>query len=223
VKDEAERRSTMTLITPSDPAKKAKATGYYLLPAALRNFVRSRETGLVSVAIVIGLLSGLLVAAISKLSEVAHALLFDIPFDAHLSSTGVISWQRTLFIPILGGAVLAAVGLFFARRIKGQQLADAIEANALYGGRVSFRGSMLISMQTLLSNGFGGSVGLEAGYTQICSAFGSHIGQRLAARRSDMRLLVACGAAGAISAAFRRLREPSLRSRSFWALIRRPG
>jgi len=29
--------------------------------------------------------------------------------------------------------------------------------NALYGGRVSFRGSMLISMQTLLSNGFGGS------------------------------------------------------------------
>ena len=68
--------------------------------------------------------------------------LFDTPFDAHLSSTGVISWQRTLFIPILGGAVLAAVGLLFARRIKGQQLADAIEANALYGVRVSFRGSM---------------------------------------------------------------------------------
>ena len=54
----------------------------------------------------------------------------------------------------------------------------------------------------MLSNGFGGSVGLEAGYTQICSMFGSHVGQRLAARRNDMRLLVACGAAGAISAAF---------------------
>ena len=66
----------------------------------------------------------------------------------------------------------------------------------------SFRGSLLISIQTLLSNGFGGSVGLEAGYTQMCSAFSSHIGRRLAARRNDMRLLVACGAAGAISAAF---------------------
>ena len=128
--------------------------------------------------------------------------MFDIPFDAHLSATGVISWQRTLLIPVLGGVVLAAVGIFFAGRVKGQQLADAIEANALYGGRVSFRGSLLISIQTLLSNGFGGSVGLEAGYTQICAAFSSHIGQRLAARRSDMRLLVACGAAGAISAAF---------------------
>jgi CIC family chloride channel protein len=191
----------MTYVAPVDIAKKAHAAAY-LLPAGLRNFVRNRETGVVSVAILTGLLSGLLVAAISKLSAVAHALLFDIPYDAHLSATGVISWQRTLLIPIVGGIMLAAIGMFFARRIKGQQLADAIEANALYGGRVSLRGSMLISIQTLLSNGFGGSVGLEAGYTQICAAFSSHIGQRLAARRSDMRLLVACGAAGAISAAF---------------------
>lgn len=184
------------------PAKPAAAPGIRLLPLSLRNFVRNRETGLVLVGIVVGLLSGVLVAAISGLSQLFHALLFDIPFDAHLSATGVISWQRTLLIPVLGGLVLALIGLYFARRVKGQQLADAIEANALYGGRVSFRGSLLISIQTLLSNGFGGSVGLEAGYTQICSMFGSHVGQRLAARRNDMRLLVACGAAGAISAAF---------------------
>ncbi|WP_271530285.1 chloride channel protein [Bradyrhizobium sp. CCBAU 25338] len=184
------------------PAKPAAAPGIRLLPLFLRNFVRNRETGPVLVGIVVGLLSGVLVAAISSLSQLFHALLFDIPFDAHLSATGVISWQRTLLIPVLGGLVLALIGLYFARRVKGQQLADAIEANALYGGRVSFRGSLLISTQTLLSNGFGGSVGLEAGYTQICSMFGSHIGQRLAARRNDMRLLVACGAAGAISAAF---------------------
>jgi chloride channel protein, CIC family len=187
---------------PPNATKPAAVPGIRLLPLALRNFVRSRETGLVLVAIVVGLLSGVLVAAISSLSQAAHALLFDIPFDAHLSATGVISWQRTLLVPVVGGLVLALIGLYFASRVKGQQLADAIEANALYGGRVSFRGSLLISIQTLLSNGFGGSVGLEAGYTQICAMFGSHVGQRLAARRNDMRLLVACGAAGAISAAF---------------------
>lgn len=189
----------MTLVLPTPP--KTPASTGYLLPAALRNFVRNRETGVVLVAVLIGLLSGLLVAAISKLSQVFHAVLFDIPFDGHLSATGVISWQRTLLIPTLGGLVVALIGIMVVVRRKGQ-LADAIEANALYGGRVSFRGSMLISLQTLLSNGFGGSVGLEAGYTQICAAFSSHLGQRLAARRSDMRLLVACGAAGAISAAF---------------------
>ena len=190
----------MTYVAPSDSANKPHVARY-LLPIALRNFVRSRETGVVAVAIVIGLISGVLVAAISQLSNVAHALLFDIPFDAHLSATGVISWQRTLLIPTLGGVVLAVIAAVFAGRLKGQ-FADAIEANALYGGRVAMRGSLLISIQTLLSNGFGGSVGLEAGYTQICAAFSSQIGKRLAARRSDMRLLVACGAAGAISAAF---------------------
>jgi chloride channel protein, CIC family len=190
----------MTYAAPTEGAGKPHV-GAYLLPIGLRNFVRSRETGVVAVAIMIGLISGVLVAAISELSGMAHALLFDIPFDAHLSATGVISWQRTLLIPTLGGAILATVAALFAGRLKGQ-LADAIEANALYGGRVGMRGSLLISIQTLLSNGFGGSVGLEAGYTQICAAFSSQIGKRLAARRSDMRLLVACGAAGAISAAF---------------------
>ncbi|WP_245475819.1 chloride channel protein [Bradyrhizobium sp. Leo170] len=128
--------------------------------------------------------------------------MFDIPFDEHLSSAKFILWQRALLVPIIGGAILALIAVFFSRKLRGQQLADAIEANALYGGHLSMRGSLLISIQTLLSNGFGGSVGLEAGYTQICAAFGSLFGQRLAARRSDMRLLVACGAAGAISAAF---------------------
>lgn len=118
-------------------AKPAPAPGIRLLPQFLRNFVRNRETGLVLVAIVVGLLSGVLVAAISGLSQISHALLFDIPFDAHLSATGVISWQRTLLIPALGGLILALIGLYFVRRVKGQQLADAIEANALYGGRVS--------------------------------------------------------------------------------------
>src|SRR4051794_31692132 len=183
------------------PAKSAPAGGFWLLPAGLRNFVRSRETGLVLVSIVIGLLSGLLVGLIGSLSEVAHALLFDIPYDAHLSATGMISWQRTLLVPISGGVVLATIGWITAGKLKGQ-LSDAIEANALYCGPGSFPGRPLISIQTLLSNGFGGSVGLEAGYTQICAMFGSHVGQRLAARRNDMRLLVACGAAGAISAAF---------------------
>jgi chloride channel protein, CIC family len=173
----------------------------YLLPVAFRNFVRNRETGLVAVAIVVGLLSGLLVTGISRLSQMAHVVLFGIPLDAHLSA-GVNSWARALLVPTLGGAVLSAIAIFFSGRPKGQQLADAIEANALYGGRVSMRGSLLIALQTLLSNGFGGSVGLEAGYTQICAAFGSYFGQRVAARRTDMRLLVACGAAGAISAAF---------------------
>ena len=190
----------MRLVAPREN-KEAEATARFLLPAWLRAFVRNRETGLVITGMLIGVISGVLVAAIGQLSQLAHVLLFDIPRDGHLSSTPVISWQRIVFVPIAGGAVLAVLALLFNNRLKGQ-LADAIEANALLGGRLSMRGSIYVSLQTLVSNGFGGSVGLEAGYTQICSAISSWFGRTLAASRSYMRLLVACGAAAAISAAF---------------------
>ena len=59
-----------------------------------------------------------------------------------------------------------------------------------------------MTAQTILSNGVGASVGLEAGYTQICSALASRLGRSFRLRRNDLRLLVGCGAAGAIAAAF---------------------
>ena len=79
---------------------------------------------------------------------------------------------------------------------------DPIEANALHGGRMSLSDSLIVTAQTMLSNGVGASVGLEAGYTQISSALASRLGRSFRLRRNDLRLLVGCGAAGAIAAAF---------------------
>jgi CIC family chloride channel protein len=62
--------------------------------------------------------------------------------------------------------------------------------------------TLLVMGQVLVSNGFGGSVGLEAGYTQAGSGLASNLGARLRLRRSDLRVLVGAGAAGAIAAAF---------------------
>ena len=45
-------------------------------------------------------------------------------------------------------------------------------------------------------------MGLEAGYTQIGAGAASLIGQYLTLRRNDLRLIVGCGAAAAIAAAF---------------------
>lgn len=110
-------------------------------------------------------------------------------------------WWRAILVTTMGGAVLALFAWWAGNRFRGR-LADAIEANALHGGRLSIGGSLYITAQTLISNGFGMSVGLEAAYTQICAALASLLGRGLAARRADMRLLVACGAAGGIAAAF---------------------
>src|SRR5207245_5029153 len=69
-------------------------------------------------------------------------------------------------------------------------------------GRMSFRGSLIGALQTIWSSGIGASVGLEAGYTQLASGIGSRIGSAFRLRRRDLRVLVGCGAAGAIAGAF---------------------
>jgi CIC family chloride channel protein len=67
---------------------------------------------------------------------------------------------------------------------------------------MSLTGSLIVVLQTVMSNGVGASVGLEAGYTQIGSAIASRMGHAFRVRRNDLRLLVGCGAAAAIAGAF---------------------
>lgn len=176
------------------------ATVKLLLPQRIRNFVRSREAGLVLVSLLVGLISGGLVWFVGWSVQTMHVLLFGLPFDSRLSAAEHLPAWRVLAIPTAGGLLLS--GLALLGRRMGGRLADAIEANALYGGRLSLTGSILVTLQTMVSCGFGASVGLEAGYAQICAAVASRFGLVLAARRADLRLLVACGAGGAISAAF---------------------
>ena len=170
-------------------------------PPWLRAFVRTREVGLALAAVGIGAVSGVLVAAMSDSAQLLHEIVFGVHQGQHLSGSFGLAHWRVLVGPALGGVVLTALAYWARSRFPGR-LFDAIEANALHGGRMSFGGSLYITVQTVLSSGFGASVGLEAGYTQIGSAFASLMGRGLAARRNDMRLLVTCGAAGAISAAF---------------------
>ncbi|MDE2364542.1 MAG: chloride channel protein [Hyphomicrobiales bacterium] len=172
-----------------------------LFPPAIRAFVRTSELGLAVVALVIGLVSGLLVSGMSLFSQFAHEILFGLPRGQHLSLSVDLDPWRTVAAIAGGGLALAMLTRWAGTRFRGR-LADAIEANALHGGRLSVGGSLFITVQTMISNGCGASVGLEAAYTQICSAFSSVFGRALGARRNDMRVLVACGAAGAIAAAF---------------------
>lgn len=170
-------------------------------PQRLRVFVRTREAGLFLVALAIGAIGGLSVAALGTLAQFMHERLFGLAAEAHLSAAPIAANWRIVGATTAGGVALAVLIRVAGRRVRGLAV-DVVEANALHGGRMSGLGSVYIVAQTLLSNGFGLSVGLEAAYTQLAGALGSRIGRSLAARRGDMRLFVACGAATAIAAAF---------------------
>jgi chloride channel protein, CIC family len=178
------------------------ATSRYLeAPRRLRAFVRAHETSLVVLAALIGTIGGVVVLAMSVAVAGLHALLFNISIRERLSSQTSVETLRALLVPSLGGLLLGAAFLWLSRWRPAREI-DPIEANALHGGRMSFRGSVIVALQTVWSSGVGASVGLEAGYTQLSSGLAASLGRGFHLRRADQRIMVGCGAAAAIAGAF---------------------
>jgi CIC family chloride channel protein len=169
--------------------------------ARLRGLVRSSNTALAFTAVLVGAGAGAIVTVLAGLSQAMHSLFFGIPLDVRLSAVDRIEPWRALAAPVMGGVLLGLIELW-RKRVGARSAVDPVEANALRGGQMSLRDSVVVTVQTLISNGFGASVGLEAGYTQIGGGLASRLGIALKLRRSDLRIMVGCGAAGAIAAAF---------------------
>ena len=170
------------------------------VPHRLRAIVRARESSVIVLAALVGAVAGLVVAGMGAVVGLMHMLLFKLPAGERLSAQVSIDPLIVFLVPCLGGLLFGLVSAYIARR-RGTEV-DPVEANALHGGRMSMRGSLIVAGQTLWSSGVGASVGLEAGYTQLASGLASKIGGAFRLRRSDMRVLVGCGAAGAIAGAF---------------------
>jgi CIC family chloride channel protein len=137
----------------------------------------------------------------SLIAQYMHVTLYGLALGDRLSGQVELNPVRTALTLGLGGLAVGLVSLGVQRYWPSRAI-DPIEANALYGGRMSLNDSLIVVLQTLMSNGVGASVGLEAGYTQIGSALASRLGRSFRVRRTDLRLLVGCGAAAAIAGAF---------------------
>ncbi|MGF9692198.1 chloride channel protein [Rhizobium sp. 0TCS1.26] len=191
----------MRLIETVSAAPPVKALVARLKLVKRKAFARGSEIGLIFSSIAIGLAAGAAVSGMSWVSRSMHSMIFGIGMSEWLSSSTIDNKLLVLLAPICGG-ILLGLFLYILSRKRKRQIVDPIEANALFGGRISLTDSVIVAVQNLISNGFGASVGLEAGYTQLSAGIGSKLGTKLRLRREDMRILVGCGAAGAIAAAF---------------------
>jgi CIC family chloride channel protein len=168
--------------------------------ALVRSRIRASEVWLVVVAIMVGAGAGVLTSAVSFCAHAVQAVLYGLGPGERLSAIDHLSPLRALALPA-GGVVLGLATWAWARRRPGTPV-DPVEANALHGGRMSARDSVFVAVQSVISNGSGASVGLEAAYAQLGAGFGSVVGRALNLRRSDMRAFVGAGAGAGIAAAF---------------------
>jgi chloride channel protein, CIC family len=185
------------------PHRPRRAFGDAVLhaPQTLRALVRADEIWLVVLAAFVGCGAGIAVWAMTETTQLIHQLLFNIGPNERLSAMVELDPIRTVAVPALGGLLLGLLGIAVVR-YRPRRAVDPIEANALYGGRMSLNDSLIVVVQTILSNGVGASIGLEAGYTQAGSGLASRFGRMFRVRRNDLRLLVGCGAAAGIAGAF---------------------
>ena len=107
-----------------------------------------------------------------------------------------------VLVPVAGGLLYGPLIDRFAREARGHGVPEVMLAVAERGGRIRPQVAVIKSLASAICIGCGGSVGREGPIVQIGSALGSTLGQMLRVPESRLRLLVACGAAGGISATF---------------------
>jgi chloride channel protein, CIC family len=104
--------------------------------------------------------------------------------------------------PVIGGLIYGPLVSRFAPEARGHGVPEVMYAVNRLGGRMRPQVPIVKSLASAVCIGSGGSVGREGPIVQIGSALGSMTGQALRLPESQLRLLVACGAAGGISATF---------------------
>jgi chloride channel protein, CIC family len=185
--------------------------GWLRMPAGrlarLRRAVQRGPAGLVALALVTGFGAGLGAIAFRWLIG-AFTFVFTGQSDygatsrpVHPLLPGLGVWF-IVFVPALGGLLYGPLIDRFAREARGHGVPEVMLAVAEHGGRIRPRVAVVKSLASAICLGSGGSVGREGPIVQIGSALGSSIGQALRVGEANLRLLVACGAAGGISATF---------------------
>lgn len=106
-----------------------------------------------------------------------------------------------LLLPCLG-AVVAALPLLLALRVDKRRIPDYMEAFSLGNGRLPRRQGLLRSISAVLSLGTGACIGKEGALMQIAAVAASAAGRWLHVSPHRLRLMVGCGAAAGMTAAF---------------------
>lgn len=153
---------------------------------------------MVALAVVVGVGAGYGAVVFRWLISTAHYGFFG-GMQAALPWMG--RWY-VILVPAAGGLFVGPLVYFFAREAKRHGVPEVMLAVMHDGGRIRPRVAVVKSLASAICIGSGGSVGREGPIVQIGSALGSTLGQVLRLSEERVRLLVACGAAGGISATF---------------------
>jgi chloride channel protein, CIC family len=145
-------------------------------------------------SIFIGVISGLLVVSFRVAINWIQLLT--------LGSAPQAGLLRLIFVPVIVGAVVAALVQFFFPAARGSGVNQTKAALYIYNGYISFKTVIGKFITSALALGGGFSLGPEDPSLQIGAGVASVISRRLGMSRQRLRLFAPVGAAAGLAAAF---------------------
>ncbi len=149
----------------------------------------------------VGVLGGLVNIFFYYATESVKYLFLHQPGDPAEVAEMMGNVQRVV-IPAVGG-LCAGLILFWGLRLVGQQgSSNLLEVVVAGDGKLPLRTAMVKFFSSLMSIGTGASIGREGGIVQLSATLASKWGQFAKWPPYRLRLLVGCGAASGIAAAY---------------------
>jgi CIC family chloride channel protein len=149
----------------------------------------------------VGILGGFVNVLFYYAGEMVQRMFLSQTGDPVLTAESFTTAQRIL-VPTLGGLAAGLILYWGSRLIGPQGSSDLLEVVVAGDGRLPFRTESVKTASAWVSIATGASIGREGGITQLSATLASKLGQLARWPPYRLRLLVGCGAAAGISAAY---------------------
>lgn len=171
------------------------------------SFAVTQDTYLLILGGIIGVLCGYGAVIFHESISIIKVLFFDYPgrlfgLNTLLNSREWYIKIIIILVPAVGGLLAGILAYYFERDRTRDGIPDVIDAVASRGSIIKGRVSILKTIGSALSIGTGGAGGKEGPIVQIGASIGSAFGQYLSTSSDKLKILVGCGAAAGLSAAF---------------------
>lgn len=114
----------------------------------------------------------------------------------------ILNWWQCLLAPALGGLAAGLVLYWGIKMVGSQGSTNLLEVVVAGDGRLPFRSGLIKVISSILSISSGASMGREGSIIQLSATLSSKWGQLAHWHPYRLRLMVACGAASGMAAAY---------------------
>lgn len=162
----------------------------------LRHF--SEQTFLLMLSVVVGLCAGLAAVLLKTLVHLVNGFLLRFDFPTFVGGNMLM-----LVYPAIGILLTVLFVRYVVKGSIGHGLPTVLFAISRRKGVLPPQGMYTSLIASTITVAFGGSVGLEAPIASTGSAIGSNIGRFFRLSPQSVKMLLGCGAAGAIAGIFK--------------------